>query len=857
MYGSVTVIVLLAGPCFCKAQDSAWERVGPGGGGATFRPTFSYRHPNEFLLRCDMTGTYHTQDGGQSYRQVNFPNGAHSFAFDPANGKVIYIGSSVLYRSSDGGDHWDQVYPKPDQVLGRSYSGDHAEMSIEVAKNVRYWPAGEVINAIKVDSSNIYFAVGHSLFYSRDRGETWATKDLHVRLLDLYIYQGVYIFSADSIYRLDKEKITASALPSVMEPVAHFAAGRTKQTGSIIFYALSAHAGIWMSHDLGKTWSRSNSFPVAANATAIACAEFDASKAYVVVDRLEEGPQRIWYGVWRTRDNGDHWDWVWRAGGGTGQYGVPDAQNAGNLDDGWAGRAFGKEFVQVLDVGVSPCNGDTAVITDWYRVMKTTDGGRSWKSIYSHDYADGRAASTGLDVTTTYGVHFDPYDHKHIAMSCTDIGYHHSFDGGKTWMRAVSGVPSDWVNTCYWVAFDPTDPGKLWSAWSGIHDLPRGKMTRDPQWKTRCTGGACVSTDGGRSWTPLVNGMDRNSATTCIVVDPLSPAGNRTLYATVYNKGVFKSVDDGKTWVQKNNGIGDNTRAFRIAVAGNGDLYLVTSPGAVYKSTDGADSWSKLALSEDDAFFPSGVTVDPLDPQRVYVGCWAGGIFLSEDGGQHWTSIFDKKNYVYDVAVDPHHPGRIYCNTFTGAAWRSDDYGRNWRRIQGYDFHWGHRVIVDENDPDKVYLTTYGSGVWHGYPRPTDTISARLTLDRTEAFVGDPIHLDFQIHLPCGRRYVILRPMRWGYVQGNTLTGFNSTQLQKKEKNGYMDLPQYGAIDYFEEDKLDTIPCTDLKCEPFLVRVTEEGEYRIRVLSALSAYNPGIKDADSDWAYFRCVKKSK
>ena len=393
----------------------------------------------------------------------------------------------------------------------------------------------------------------------------------------------------------------------------------------------------------------------------------------------------------------------------------------------------------MMDIGVAPYNGDIAIATDWYRVMKTKDGGNTWKGIYSHTNPDSSVSSTGLDVTTTYGIHFDPYDSRHIAMSCTDIGYHHSFDGGKTWMRSVSGVPSDWVNTCYWMVFDPAQKGKIWSAWSGMHDIPRQKMTRDPHWKEHCRGGICVSTDGGRSWTPMVNGMDKNSPATCVVMDSTSQPGARTLYATVYNKGVFKSVDDGKTWVLKNKGLDENTCAFRITLTHNGDLYLVVCPtpdfssgrersGAVYKSVDGADTWTKLsltggeALTEGQALFPSGVTVDALNPQRVYVACWAGddkhitlpgGIFRSEDGGQHWTSVFDKRNYVYDVTVDPHHPGRVYCNTFTGAAWRSDDYGSNWRRLKGYDFHWGHRVIVDENDPEKVYLTTYGSGVWH------------------------------------------------------------------------------------------------------------------------------------------------
>jgi hypothetical protein len=51
------------------------------------------------------------------------------------------------------------------------------------------------------------------------------------------------------------------------------------------------------------------------------------------------------------------------------------------------------------------------------------------------------------------------------------------------------------------------------------------------------------------------------------------------------------------------------------------------------------------------------------------------------------------------------------------------DAGVNWSRIQGYNFKWGHRVIVDPNDTGKIYITTYGGSVWQG-PAAGDTSSA-------------------------------------------------------------------------------------------------------------------------------------
>ena len=765
-----------------------WKKLGPGGGGSTFMPVFSWSDPENFVVRCDMTGTYFTSNGGESYSQINFANGSSAYAYNPTNNDIIYAGNAALHRSTDGGRNWQQIFPDSKDVTSATYSGDHASFRIKVSANSLYPTDGGSVENIRIDPINtesIYFNMNRYFFYSGDGGKTWARQELLSRPVSLYTNGGrakdhVFVFTQDALYLFDKNKKTFSkrALPDDMSPAFSFAAGTVSGGDQMIFYALHNEADtdpgdefgntvLFTSEDEGENWRRMTDKVISnqqglsvPSYSMIACAEEDARNAYVVCNRYQEkkpnGKTAYWYGALRTSDGGATWEWVWKGGGGSGQYGVKDGAGVANLEDAWSEAAFGGEYIRLLDAGVYPKDGSVAVVTDWYRTMKTTDGGKTWKEVYSKSQPDGSYVSRGMDVTTNYGVHFDPFDSSHIAISYTDIGYHHSFNGGKSWFRSVDGVPIEWVNTCYWVAFDPNVKGKVWSAWSGLHDFPRGKMTRNPNWKKFARGGVCVSTDGGKTWKPTNDGMGFDSPSTSIVLDTNSPPGERTLYATAFNKGVFKSTDDGKTWALKNNGIGENTAAFELTIQNNGNLFLTIVPtpvhangkpglayypGAVYKSTDGAENWVKLNVS-DGLIFPNGVGIDPGNPDRIYLACWSditlsdliggtairqaggenktldtpGGIFLSEDGGKTWKPIFDENQYVYDVTVDPYHPGRIYCNTFNQMAWRSDDDGKTWNKLKDYDFHWGHRVIIDENDPENVFLTTYGSSVWHGIP---------------------------------------------------------------------------------------------------------------------------------------------
>ena len=134
--------------------------------------------------------------------------------------------------------------------------------------------------------------------------------------------------------------------------------------------------------------------------------------------------------------------------------------------------------------------------TDFGRTMRSTDGGENWDGVYSRRVPGGEWTTTGLDVTTNYGVHFDPFDLKRRFITYTDIGLFRSEDAGRSWTRSVDGVPRAWTNTTYWVEFDPEVRGRMWGVMSYTHDLPRPKMWRRTS-VLSYQGGVCRSEDGG------------------------------------------------------------------------------------------------------------------------------------------------------------------------------------------------------------------------------------------------------------------------------------------------------------------------------------------------------------------------
>lgn len=726
--------------------------IGPGGGGAMFHPTVSPHDLDTVLVSCDMTGAYISHDGGKSWRMFNLRGVVEFFVFDPSDRNVIYAQSSGLWRSQDQGASWNLVYPKPSSIKRVKMSSDHSDEDIAAEPN----PLGR-ITAMAIDPADskvFYVAAGDkkkgtsALFVSRDAGGSWTSEgDLPELASRVWVNpssprDGRTLFIAGSHFLAKKASSGIQKIPvPPVRSITDISAGFT-DSGKLVVYAVGDESA-FVSENEGTAWRKVSLGHGNEKVRAIATSRYNPDTAYVSYRDLEEGGAK-WLGVAKTTDRGQTWSLVWK------EDSSPGAKPAANIHDAWITERFGTDWGEnPLALTVADQDANVSYGTDLGRTMRTTDGGANWVALYSRRAGKNGWASTGLDVTNAYGYHFDPFDHKRQFISTTDIGLSRSEDGGESWVSSTAGVPKDWMNTTYWIEFDPAVEGRMWSVNSWTHDLPRPKMWRRTGIRDY-RGGVCRSEDGGRTWAKSNNGMEQ-AAATHILLDPTSPRDARVLYVAAFGRGVYKSTDGGKNWKLKNRGmIQKEPFGWRLARDAKGTLYVLLArrsedgtigndgDGAIYRSSDGAETWTPVAMPQG-SNGPNGLAIDPNTPDRLYLAAWArdkgehgdgGGIYLSEDAGKTWRQVLERDRHIYDVTIDPRNANVLYAAGFESCAWRSTDRGENWTRIAGFNFKWGHRVIPDPDNPKVVYITTFGGGVWRGAvdgeDRPLDIMTPQL-----------------------------------------------------------------------------------------------------------------------------------
>lgn len=169
-------------------------------------------------------------------------------------------------------------------------------------------------------------------------------------------------------------------------------------------------------------------------------------------------------------------------------------------------------------------------------------------------------------------------------------------------------------------------------------------------------------------------------------------------------------------------------------------LYLGTSGGGLWKTTDGGNTWASMSDSWS-SYAMGGVAVDQTDGNIIYAATGdlydrtGDGLYKSTDGGLNWTHTASATvvgSQCNQVLIDPQVHTTIYITGSTGV-YRSLDGGSTWKKVLGIGGT--THMVIDPINGQNLYAagggvirkSTDGGTTW-GIPDLASNISGKSTI---------------------------------------------------------------------------------------------------------------------------------
>ncbi len=525
----------------------------------------------------EMRGVFRSMDGGQTWKKILYINdkaGAADLILDPNNPRIIYASTwnmtrngyrmdsggpdSKLWKSTDGGDTWENLSDKPGMPTGIN---------------------GIIGVTVSPQNSNRIWAIIENkeggVYRSDDGGKTWARINQDRALLQRAWYYC---------------RITADSQNEDIVYVMNVSYGISKDGGKTFTLKDAPHGdhhdlwidpdnnrrmimaddgGAQVSNDGGNNWTTYHNQPTA---------------QFYRVSTDNHFPYRI--------------------------YGAQQDNTSVRIPHRTNGRAVTEKDWDALAIGESahlapdPLNSEIVYGGDYkgYMTMQNLETGQERSTNVYPDLP----AGSGADIMKyrfnwNYPVFFSPHNPKKLYACSNHL--HMSLNGGESWEVISPDLTRADPETIKSSGGPITQDNTGAEYYANIFAAAESPYTEGEIWTGSDDGLVYLSQDGGKNWKNVTPPMSpKLNMINAVEVSPFVK-GEAYIAATSYKFGdytpyIYRTLDYGKTWTVTTKGIPKDefVRVVRADQKRKGLLYAGTEKG-VWVSFDDGDNWQKLQLN--------------------------------------------------------------------------------------------------------------------------------------------------------------------------------------------------------------------------------------------------------------------
>ena len=638
----------------------------------------------------------------------------------PSQPNIFYIGNDDggVWKSIDYGNSWRPIFDQePTGSIG----------AIAVAAsdpNVIYVGTGE--GNIRPDQST-----GMGMYKSTDAGKTWSfiglreTQDIAMLAVDPHDPNRVFVAALGHVYGPNKERGIFRSLDGgktwkqvlyVNEYTSGDDIEMDPHDPNTLYATLwqqqrapwengafgGTDGGIFKSTDGGNTWGKLTQGLPAVEQALLRVAPSDSNILYAAVSSGPEAPDGK-VGIYRSNDAGASWHNVtsdprpaMRIGGGDLPVLTIDPRDpeivysdtpvvwkstdGGKTWFGFRGAPGGDDYQQTW---INPNNPDIIAINSDQGAIVTVDGGQTWSSWYNQPTA--AMYKVGIDETWPYRVCGGQQDSGSACVSERgDDGELTAHDWHPAGIEEYGGA-----------APDPLHPNLIYGGKVSVYDRDTGQIADVGPKALRGGGDYRVLRTMPLTFSPTDPHRLYFASNTVWQTDDggqnwkqISPDLTRKSWKAPASVGKYKNSPDARP-TDRNRGV-----VYSLAPSPlNGDLiWAGTEDGLIWVTHDGGQHWSNVTPPQLQPFWRVfSMEASHFNPDEAYAAIntlflndMRPHLFRTEDGGKHWTEIDsgitpDATTNV--IRQDPKRPGLLFAGTET-QAWVSFDDGDHWQSLR-------------------------------------------------------------------------------------------------------------------------------------------------------------------------------